>query len=525
MLLGSVETLDRFAVSGWAIDSDASDSGASVVITVNGMHEAEVPCNLPRSDIRGVIRSHDGRCGFSHRFSNPLSEDINHLVVLRLARTGELLPKGERSVPAAATTAGSLATEPLPASVAAPPTQSGMDRALRTALVALPPLDDGGPPQQAVPCKVCNSPAYPFDVVDFNKVASVQNGYNFGFANIPVIYHRCGHCGYLFTRFFDSWSTEDFGEFIYNSSYVKADPEYSGTRPLRMAEHLAGILARCREARILDYGSGSGEFVEAMRARGFGRIEGYDPFSHPVRPHGKFDLITCFEVIEHTPSPVVVINDMKSLLDKGGGILFTQNLQPADIESIRCSWWYIAPRNGHVSTFTARTLAVIGEQTGLVFHRGEGRHVMRDSNPSAFTNQMLVAVEAPFVSARLAAISAVSPAECWHEPEGPPQHRYRWTAAAEIEWMIKSPIKEAHILQVQIPFVHEVESGFAENCRIAFDGVEQPFHIEGHRLIAEALTDSDGSVIVTLTTPRPRSPAELRGSDDERLLGLAVAED
>ena len=283
------------------------------------------------------------------------------------------------------------------------------------------------------------------------------------------------------------------------------------------------ILAQCREARILDYGSGGGEFAEAMRARGFGSIESYDPFSHPVRPSGLFDLITCFEVIEHTLSPVRAIEDMRSFLKGGGAILFTQNLQPADIERIRCSWWYIAPRNGHVSTFTARTLAIIGEQTGLVFHRGEGLYALRDPNPSTFSTRAVGAIGPPFVTARLAADSAVSPAECWHSLEGPPERRYRWTAAPEIGWMVTLPVKGACTLQVEVPFLHEVEFGFAKNCRIVFDGIEQSCRVEGHRLVAEARTESEGSVLVTLRTPPPRSPAELRGTPDNRSLGLAVA--
>ncbi len=40
-----------------------------------------------------------------------------------------------------------------------------------------------------------------------------------------------------------------------------------------------------------------------MAAHGFANITNYDPFSSPARPAGKFSLITCFEVIEHTVSP------------------------------------------------------------------------------------------------------------------------------------------------------------------------------------------------------------------------------
>ena len=108
---------------------------------------------------------------------------------------------------------------------------------------------------------------------------------------------------------------------------------------------------------MLDYGSGSGAFAERMAAHGFANITNYDPFSSPARPDGKFSLITCFEVIEHTVSPAVCINDMAAFLAPGGCIVFSQPLQPADIEVLRGSWWYIGPRNGHASIFTADALA------------------------------------------------------------------------------------------------------------------------------------------------------------------------
>ncbi len=524
MLLGNVDAADRFAVSGWATEPDLGEISLGVTINVDDRSVAEVRCDFPRADVGAVLGHANGRCGFVHRFDPPLSNDMDHKIVVKLANTGELLPNGERSVAAVAM---ALQEKQPEYSASAIPASSGllaMDRALSAALFALPPLDHGNPARQSVPCKICGKPSNPFDVVDLNKVASIEGYYDFGFADIAIRYHRCGYCGFLFTRFFDSWTAEEFGEFIYNSDYVKADPEYSGTRPLRTAEQMT-ILAQCREARILDYGSGGGEFEEAMRARGFGSIESYDPFSHPVRPSGTFDLITCVEVIEHTLSPVRAIADMRSFLKEGGAILFTQNLQPADIERIRCSWWYIAPRNGHVSTFTARTLAIVGEQTGMVFHRGDGLHALRDPNPSTFSTRAVGAIGPPFVAARLAANSAVSPAECWHGPEGLPERRYRWTAAPEIGWMVTLPLKGTCTLQVEVPFLHEVDSCFAENCRIAFDGIEESCRVEGRRLVAESRTSSEGVVLVTLRTPPPRSPAELRGTPDDRLLGLAIAMD
>lgn len=394
---------------------------------------------------------------------------------------------------------------------------------LRAALFALPPLDHANLAHQCVPCKVCGHPADPFDVVDLNKLASISDYYCFGFANIPVRYHRCEHCGFLFTCFFDDWTAKEFRQFIYNDDYAKIDPDYLQVRPRRMAEQVASMLGGCRDVRILDFGSGNGEFAVAMRARGFRWIESYDPFSCPARPDGIFDLITCFEVIEHTVSPTRTVEEMKSLLRADGAILFSQALQPADIERARCSWWYIAPRNGHVSTFTARTLAIIGSQTGLVYHHGEGFHWLCHPNSSWLNTRAFVRMGLPFVTARITADPALSSEGCWHSVEGPPRRRYRWTATAEITWPIRLPADSRCTLRVELPFINEVMPGFAKRCHIAFNGSEVPVHVEGHLLIAEAETDPTDTVLVTLLTPVPRSPAELHGARDKRMLGLAVA--
>ena len=36
---------------------------------------------------------------------------------------------------------------------------------------------------------------------------------------------------------------------------------------------------------------------------GFRDVTAYDPFSSPQRPEARFDIMTCFEVMEHSPDP------------------------------------------------------------------------------------------------------------------------------------------------------------------------------------------------------------------------------
>ena len=190
-------------------------------------------------------------------------------------------------------------------------------------------------------CKICGGASLFFDVVDLNKVA-LHNPYMFGRSNVDVVYFRCPSCGFLGTNFFDGWSGPDFGRFIYNDDYVIIDRDYLSRRPRWMTGLLTPLLIERPSTRILDYGAGSCVFSEAMRDAGF-HVENYDPVTFPERPTGRFDVITCVEVMEHSPTPYQTLTDMLSFLSKDGCILFTQDLQPANITSLRCNWWYAAP--------------------------------------------------------------------------------------------------------------------------------------------------------------------------------------
>ena len=220
-------------------------------------------------------------------------------------------------------------------------------------------------------CKVCGAAATLFDVVDFAKHCSLDNPYVFGLTGIPVYYLRCQKCGFIFTEHCDGWSAEDFRRHIYNDEYHLVDGEYETVRPNMLANLFAELFVSARDSRILDYGSGSGAFENALQPRGF-KVTSYDPFSHPDRPKGKFDLITCFEVMEHAPDPLRLLDDLADFMAEDGAIVFSTGVQPTDIEKQRGGWWYIAPRNGHVSIFSEEALSALASKRGLNLFRCSG---------------------------------------------------------------------------------------------------------------------------------------------------------
>ena len=228
-----------------------------------------------------------------------------------------------------------------------------------------------------VPCKICSSPSPLFGVVDFNKSCAEQKGIHLSLSGCPIYYRRCAQCGFTFTTAFDTWDHEAFHHHIYNDSYLVVDPDFKELRPTGNAAMIANTFALSRETmQILDYGGGSGLFAERLRAEGFSATT-YDPFSEfNQMPEGRFDLLTCFEVMEHVPSPKDTAATMASLLKPGGAIFFSTLVQPQDFAAIGLTWWYASPRNGHISLHSSTSLARLFAPHGLrVSSFTEGFHI------------------------------------------------------------------------------------------------------------------------------------------------------
>jgi 2-polyprenyl-6-hydroxyphenyl methylase/3-demethylubiquinone-9 3-methyltransferase len=384
---------------------------------------------------------------------------------------------------------------------------------------------------QGRPCKLCGGFSSPFDSLDFFKYCSPTNPYAFGFAGIQVQYRRCRDCGFIFTDFFDEWTPEEFAAYVYNSDYPRIDSEYADIRPSNIAAIMAERLAAWHSIDILDYGSGSGAFAERMVERGFSNITNYDPFSSPRRPEGKFSLITCFEVMEHTISPRACLEDMASFLAPGGGIVFSQPLQPENIETIRGAWWYIGPRNGHASIFTADALSCLADACGLVLHRGDWLHCFGVPDSSESTRDILAAFASPYAWLRLDAPTDASShapqraqqIDAWHGLERGSVFRYRWTRSASLAWHAVLPDIFPLRVRISVPFINEITSGFAEASTIQIGGqMLRPKSDPQGELVFETTLNGPADNSVILRTPAPLSPHALRGVSDDRLLGLAI---
>jgi 2-polyprenyl-6-hydroxyphenyl methylase/3-demethylubiquinone-9 3-methyltransferase len=220
---------------------------------------------------------------------------------------------------------------------------------------------------QFTPCKVCRSPAPLFGAVDFNKSCEERRGARLPHYGFAVYYRRCPSCGILFTDCFDRWSHAEFQQHIYNSAYVQVDPDYREKHPLDAATLVAAQFGAHRNTlSVLDYGGGSGLFAERMRLSGFADCDTYDPFTPGFDrpPDRTYGLVTCFETLEHTPEPAACVQAIDKSLEPNGIVVFSTLVQPPDFDKLGINWWYVAPRNGHISIHSAKSLALLWDAQG-----------------------------------------------------------------------------------------------------------------------------------------------------------------
>ena len=394
-----------------------------------------------------------------------------------------------------------------------------MDPVLKEKLERVAPLGFGI--VETPKCKICAGSTGLFDVVDFNKHCSFSDPLRFGISGIGVSYYRCSSCSLIFTDLVDDWEAADFARFIYNDDYIKVDPEYFGKRSVRAAKQMTLRLAGMEGYKILDYGSGSGEFAREMRKQGFRSVANYDPYSSPSMPGGPFDIVTCFEVMEHSPNPISTLREMAERLSSPGAIIIGQSLQPKNIEELGGRWWYIAPRNGHVSMFAEETMLTMASELQLDYHRGDSLYALTKGTLGGAVAKVVAGIGE---QVQLLSLNAPPPESnatpMWNGVEAIKSRMFRWSAAERLVW--ENASLRAGSSMVQIPFLMEVRANFANQSVISVDGKKIATRVERHRIIGDVKVRRPRICKIELVTPPLCTPQELRGEIDTRKLGLAI---
>ena len=136
-------------------------------------------------------------------------------------------------------------------------------------------------------------------------------------------------------------------------------------------------------ARLLDAGSGSGRTldelarygsvagvelnalgVEAARARGHAEVR-QAPVEEIPHPDASFDLVTCLDVIEHTPDDVRSLTELRRVTKPGGVLILTVPAYPR-------LWSRHDDINRHYRRYTRRSLRAAARAAGWRVERMTG---------------------------------------------------------------------------------------------------------------------------------------------------------
>lgn len=217
-----------------------------------------------------------------------------------------------------------------------------------------------------IKCPICSYNSILLDSVDFNK--STINCIDYQPSGVLITYHYCERCGFTWAPEFNSWSDNDFLIKIYNDDYINVDSDYIKERPEANATFLLNSFKEMDKIKHLDYGGGNGVLTNCLKQKGWNSTS-YDPFpkNTGMKKLGKFDFITAFEVFEHVPNVNQLMVNILTLMHINSFILFStlvsDNIEPKD----KTTWWYTAPRNGHISLFTKKSLIILADRYGLKF--------------------------------------------------------------------------------------------------------------------------------------------------------------
>ena len=232
-----------------------------------------------------------------------------------------------------------------------------------------------------VKCKICGENACLFDVVDFNRVCRPSR-YLCRPIGVPVYFHRCDNCHFVFTCAFDGFDSDAWRRHIYNDQYYQClDPDYKIARPKSNSEivHSACSLIGKKSVLGIDYGGGNGAMSRILNDQGI-KYFTHDPHGASnieEADTGEFNFLSSFEVLEHTVDPLSTMREMLSFVGpKFVAIMSTQCSDDLIDEEKRLSWSYVAPRNGHVSIYSQESLRLMAKTLSLDYVRvSRGTHL------------------------------------------------------------------------------------------------------------------------------------------------------
>lgn len=140
-------------------------------------------------------------------------------------------------------------------------------------------------------------------------------------------YRHCTDCDLVF-REPSTWLAPDAERAYYGTHENRVDDPGYRRFLAQLAEPLVQRLSA--GAHGLDYGCGAAPALAAMLGEAGFPTRGYDPFFMPDTGQcdGRYDFVTCTEVLEHLHHPLRELARMDGLLKSGGWLGLMTELRP-----------------------------------------------------------------------------------------------------------------------------------------------------------------------------------------------------
>jgi hypothetical protein len=219
---------------------------------------------------------------------------------------------------------------------------------------------------------------------------------------------------------------------------------------------------------------------------------------------------------------VSALREIKTFLTPQGVAHVQTALQPSDIETIRANWWYVAPRNGHVSIFSLQALCAAAGASGLQLLVDQDQRTW-----FAHHDTRDLQLE-PFEFKTVSCLTLQAPAEDqagWHGIEWAGDRPFRWTASEKLSWQVSLPERPC-VLMIRIPVVQSIDPQFLDGCTAEIDGRRILLQREGEFLQGQfdlpARFPGPSPRRLDVATRPPLRPCDLKDTPDSRPLGVAV---
>jgi 2-polyprenyl-3-methyl-5-hydroxy-6-metoxy-1,4-benzoquinol methylase len=243
----------------------------------------------------------------------------------------------------------------------------------------MPPAMD----RQEIPCALCG-PGAPYKVrfAERIEVGSVD----FAARKTPTRQHfrmvECSNCGLIYSS--PILPPEVIYELYRHSPFLHESQLSNMIRDYQDQVRSLLPLLPSSKGRLLEIGCANGLFLKAAMELGFEDVRGVEPGEKSVRaadpavrdkivnalfradlfPPESFDVVCCFQVLDHLLDPAAVLRDASKLLRKGGLVLLLNHNIRSWLPRVlgeRCPMYDIE----HIYLFDKQTVAQLLQNNGF----------------------------------------------------------------------------------------------------------------------------------------------------------------